>query len=94
MLRKLIICLSALAATASVRADVSIDRLIEDADLREGPIASRDLPGWSPPQKLVVWDTGDLVAALQEEFPGVAFVAAPSVEAARSAAPDADAIIG
>ena len=94
MLRTLITCLTLLAAAPPAYAQVSIERLIEDAGLREGPVASRDLPGWRPPQKLVVRDTGDLVAALQKEFPGVAFVAAPSVEAARSAAPDADAIIG
>jgi phosphoglycerate dehydrogenase-like enzyme len=94
VLRTLIICLTALAVAAPLRAEVSIDRLIEDADLQEGPVASRDLPGWRPPQKLVVRDAGDLVAALQKEFPGVDFVAAPSADAARAAAPDADAIIG
>jgi phosphoglycerate dehydrogenase-like enzyme len=57
-------------------------------------VASRDLPGWRPPQKLVVRDSGELVAALREEFPGVAFVAAPSAEVASAEASDADAIIG
>ncbi|HSM29705.1 MAG TPA: D-2-hydroxyacid dehydrogenase [Woeseiaceae bacterium] len=94
MLRTLIICLTALAAAVPVRADVSIDRLIEDAGLEEGPVASRDLPGWRPPQKLVVRDAGELVAALRDEFPGVVFVAAPSEDAARAEASDADAIIG
>ena len=94
MLRTLITCLTLLAAAPPAYAQFSIERLIEDAGLREGPVASRDLPGWRPPQKLVVRDTGDLVAELQKDFPGVDFVAAPSVEAARSAAPDADAIIG
>lgn len=94
MLRALIICLTALAAVVPARADVSIDRLIEDAGLRENSIASRDLEGWRPPQKLIVRDEGDLVAALQEEFPGVAFVPAPSVDVARAEAGDADAIIG
>ena len=94
MLRTLIICLTALAAAVPVRADVSIERLIEDAGLEEGPVASRDLPGWRPPQKLVVRDSGELVAALREEFPGVAFVAAPSAEVASAEASDADAIIG
>lgn len=94
MLRTLIICLTALAAAVPVRADVSIERLIEDAGLEEGPVASRDLPGWRPPQKLVVRDSGELVAALREEFPGVVFVAAPSAEVASAEASDADAIIG
>jgi len=94
VLRTLIICLTALAAAVPVRADVSIDRLIEDAGLQEGAVASRDLPGWRPPQKLVVRDSGELVAALREEFPGVAFVAAPSAATAIEEASDADAIIG
>jgi phosphoglycerate dehydrogenase-like enzyme len=94
VLRILIICLTVMAGVAPVRADVSIERLIEDAGLREGPVASRDLPGWRPPQKFVVRDSGDLVAALQAEFPGVAFVAAPTAEVAKAEASDADAIIG
>ncbi len=94
MSRILIICLTVLAAATPVRADVSIDRLIEEAGLSEGPVASRDIAGWRPPQKLVVRDAGDLVDALRAEFPGVDFVAAPSVDAATAAAPGADAIIG
>lgn len=94
MSRILTICLTVLAAATPVRADVSIDRLIEDAGLSEGPVVSRDLAGWRPPQKLVVRDAGDLVDALRAEFPGVDFVAAPSADAARAAAPGADAIIG
>jgi len=94
VLRTLIICLTALAAAVPVRADVSIERLIEDAGLEEGRVASRDLPGWRPPQKLVVRDSGELVAALRVEFPGVVFVAAPSAEVASAEASDADAIIG
>ena len=77
-----------------VHADVSIDRLIEDAGLNEGPVASRDLPGWRPPQKLVVRDIGNLVESLRAEFPGVRFVAAPTPADATVKAADADAIIG
>lgn len=94
MFRITIACMIAAAAVAPVRADVSIDRLIEDAGLSEGAVASRDLPGWRPPQKVVVRDTGDFVAALQAEFPGVLFVAAPTPADAAAAARDADAIIG
>ncbi len=94
MLRVLIICLAALAAVVPARADVAIDRLIEEAGLREGPVASRDLRGWRPPQKLIVRDTGGLVAALREEFPDVVFVAARSVDIAMAEAGNADAIIG
>ena len=94
MLRTLIISLAALAVAAPVHAEVSIERLIEDAGLREGPVASRELDGWKPPRKVVVRDNGDLVAELREEFPGVAFVAAPTADVALTEAPGADAIIG
>ena len=94
MLRKLIICLTVLAATAPVSADVAVDRLIEDAGLRDGPVACRDFPGWRPPQKIVVRGGRDLVEALQKEFPDVDFVAAASADAASAAAPGADALIG
>lgn len=94
MLRSLITCLAALGAVMPVRADVAIDRLIEDAGLREGRVASRDLRGWRPPQKFVVRDAGNLVAALQQEFPDVNFIAAPSADIARAEAGGADAVIG
>ena len=51
MLRTLIVFLTVLAAVVPVRAEVSIDRLIEDAGLKEGPVASRDLARWRPPQR-------------------------------------------
>jgi len=94
VLRILIACLGVAIAVAPVRAEVSIGSLIEDAGLREGPVASRDLPGYRTPQKLVVRDIADLVPSLQAEFPGVHFVAAPALSDAVAEAGDADAIIG
>jgi phosphoglycerate dehydrogenase-like enzyme len=94
VLRILFVCLTAAAAVASARAEVSIDRLIEEAGLQEGPVASRDLAGWRSPQKLIVRGGEDLVASLQAEFPAVRFIAAPSVSDAMAEVGDADAIIG
>lgn len=97
VLRVLIVCAAALAAASVIapsRAEVSIDRLIEEAGLREGPAASRDFRGWRPPQKLIVRDAGGLAEMLQEEFPNVRFVAAPTPADARAEAGDADAIVG
>ncbi len=94
MLRTLLVCCAAAAAVAPVRADVSINDLIEEAGLSEGPVASRDLAGWRPPRKLVVRDSGDLVESLQAEFPDVSFVAAPTLSDAVAAVGDADAVIG
>ena len=94
MLRTLFLCLTAAAAVMPARAEVSIERLIEEAGLQEGPVASRDLAGWRSPQKLIVRGGEDLVAPLQAEFPGVRLVAAPSVAEALAEVGDADAIIG
>lgn len=94
MIRTLLVCLAAAAAVAPAHADVSIADLIEEAGLEAGPVASRDLEGWRPPQKLVVRDAGELVASLQAEFPGVRFVAAPTLADAVTEAGDADAVIG
>ncbi len=75
--------------------DPAVQVLIEQIGLRESPIASRDLPGWSPPKKIVVrpFRPGQL-----DEFraiaPGVEFVEVDSMEAAIKEAADAQAIVG
>ena len=35
-------------------ADPAVQALINELGLRESPTASRDLPGWNPPKKIVV----------------------------------------
>lgn len=97
MLRILTSFLAAVALAAVVlptRAEVSIERLIEDAGLSESPVASRDLEGWKPPRKLVVRGSEDMVAPLREEFPGVKFIAAASSDEALAEVGDADALVG
>ena len=97
MLRTVIIYVAAIIAAMAVTsavAEVSIERLIEEAGLQEGPVPSRELEGWRPPQKLVVRDAGGLVAALREDCPSVRFVAASSVADAVAEAGGADAIVG
>ncbi len=86
--------LAAAIVIVPVRAETSIESLIEEVGLREGPVASRDLEGWKPPQKLVIRDAGGLVAMLQEEYPDIRFVAAPSPDVARAEAAGADAVVG
>jgi phosphoglycerate dehydrogenase-like enzyme len=75
-------------------AEVSIDELIAEADLREGPVATRDLDRWEPPGKIIIRGSTDLAAELQRQFPGVEFDSVTSVEKAASAVADADAVIG
>jgi phosphoglycerate dehydrogenase-like enzyme len=83
-----------LLCTPSVQAQVSIDQLIRDAGLQEGPVAVRDIPGWSTPKKILVRGDADLVAELQDIVPGAKFIAFRSDDEAIGQAADADVIIG
>lgn len=82
----------ALTAAAAV-ADVSIDKLIDEAGLSEGPVAARDFEGWRPPKKIVLPDVSELSGQLQSAFPGVEFVVVQSEAEAIEEAADADALI-
>ncbi len=76
-------------------ADPAVQLMIDELGLQESPTASRDLPGWSAPGKIVVrqGSPGDL-----EEYkaiaPGVEFVMVESTEQARLEAVDAQAVLG
>ncbi len=83
-----------LLCTPSVQAQVSIDQLIRDAGLQEGPVAVRDIPGWSTPKKILVRGDADLVAELQDIVPDAEFIAFRSDDEAMVQATDADVIIG
>jgi len=73
----------------------SVQVIIDEMGLRESATASRDLPGWSPPKKVVVRSgpPGQL-AALQAVAPGVEIVIAESMEQARQEAVDAQVVLG
>ena len=76
-------------------ADPAVNDLIIDLGLRESAIASRDLPGWSPPSKIVVgWTRPGSLAEYQAVAPGVEFVMVESVAQARKEAIDAQAVLG
>ena len=75
--------------------DPAVQALISDLGLRESNIASRDMPGWSTPQKIVVrqGEPGAL-ETYQALAPDVEFVMVESVDEARREAVDAQAILG
>ena len=76
-------------------ADLDVQLLIDELGLRESAVASRDLPGWSPPKKIVVRQGRP--GALNEYkalAPEVDFVMVESVEQARIEAVDAQAVLG
>ena len=78
-----------------VAADPAVQALISDLGLRESNIASRDMPGWSAPQKIVVrqGEPGAL-ESYQALAPDVEFVMVESMDEARKEAVDAQAILG
>ena len=93
MSRTAFLCLALVIAFPAL-AEVSIDELIREAGLREGPVASRDLERWQPPTKIVVRGSPRLATSLQSQFPDVDFVTVASIGDARRAVADADAVIG
>ena len=81
--------------TGTYTVDPAVNDLIIDLGLRESAIASRDLPGWSPPRKIVVgWARPGSLAEYQAVAPGVEFVMVESVAQARKEAIDAQAVLG
>ena len=84
----------ALVAAGAARAEVTIEQLIANAQLAEGPVAARELEGWRTPEKIVVRDVLGLVERLQAAHPETQIVGADSSAAAVAQAAGADAIIG
>ena len=77
------------------KTETATEQLIRDRGLRESSFASRDLPGWQPPQKILIsvlpWEK---LSDYQAVAPGVEFIAVENVEEAVKHAPGAQAIIG
>ncbi len=75
--------------------DPAVQVLIEQLGLRESATASRDLPGWSPPKKIIVRaGRPDQVEELRAIAPGVEFIEVDSLEQAVAEAADTQAVLG
>ena len=75
--------------------DPAAQALIEHLGLRESATAARDLPGWNPPKKIVVWPINpDWLPGLQAVAPGVELVVVENREEIIKEAVDAQAVIG
>lgn len=83
-----------LLLAVSTFAEISIDELVRDARIVEGPTAVRELPHWNGARKLMVTRLGDEVDALRPLLPDAEFVVATSEAEAVAMAADVDAIIG
>jgi len=86
---------ASLFGTASSLAEITVEDLISQAGLREGPVAVRDLPRWNGANKiLLVRTSGASEEILQALLPDTELVVASSLSVALSKAADVDAIIG
>lgn len=85
------LALFAVAATA----EISIENLVRDAGLREGPVAVRDMPQWQGARKILVLGVSeDDFALLQAAMPDSELIHAASVDDALGKVSDVDAIVG
>ena len=79
----------------SAKTETATEQMIRERGLRESSVASRDLPGWQPSNKILVsvlpWEK---LSDYQAVAPGVEFIAVENVEEAVKHAPGAQAIIG
>lgn len=89
LLLALVIAWPALAA-----AQATIDELIEQAGLRAGPVAMRDVDGWRRSGKIVVRDVGFDTSALAAEFKDADLVLVTSADEALRQASGAGALVG
>lgn len=79
-----------LLAATPLSAEYTIEQLVDDAGLREGPTAMRDVSSWDPSRVVLVRDIGLELP----DFDGFNVVAVPSLEEALTQAGSAGAIIG
>jgi phosphoglycerate dehydrogenase-like enzyme len=79
-----------LLAATPLSAEYTIDHLVDDAGLREGSTAMRDVPSWDPSRVVVVRDIGFELP----DFDGFNVVVVSSLEEALTQAGSAGAVIG
>jgi phosphoglycerate dehydrogenase-like enzyme len=93
-IRPLLIVLSVLIFSASLRAETPIERLVEQTGIVPGETATRDMPRWRAPRKIIVRDIAGLYEHVQGMAPGVELISVRSEAEAMRHATDADAVLG
>lgn len=89
----LFVLTSCLATQASE--PVTTEAVMAELGLREHSVASRDLPGWEVPRKIVVRTLSLKQAeSLRSALPGIEVVGVQSLEQARAEIADADVLLG
>ncbi len=95
-IKKLIVSTVVILLGVSVvaRAEISIEQLVEQAQIAEGSVAVRDLPRWNGAKKIVIRDMGVDPDALAAVLGDVELVLVRNVSEALPHVGDADAIVG
>ena len=91
---QLLTALLALLAAPFSLADVSIEQLIQQANIAEGPTAVRDLPRYSGAQKILIRDVGLELENIFDADVDVELIIVPTLSDAMRYAGDVDAIVG
>lgn len=86
--------LLSLPAAAHAQNDWSVDEFVATTGVREGPVASRDLPGWSAEPTILMSPRWGFAELLQEAFPAADIVVVNDLPEAMAGAPSANVIIG
>ena len=92
--RMLLLAATFFCIAESSQAEISIEQLVDQAQITESEYSARDLPRWNGVRKILVREMGMGLAGLADAQPGVEFVLVNSVNEALQHAGDADAIIG
>lgn len=74
--------------------DWTVDEFVATTGVREGPVASRDLPGWSARPTILLSPRWGFAESLAEAFPDANIVVANDLAEALAAAPRASVIVG
>lgn len=83
------------ATAGNLHARESVESLIERLELEESAVAARELPGWRPPDRIVVRvDTPERIGWLEPAAPGVELVPVGTESEAAEAVRGADGVIG
>jgi len=80
--------------TEALRAEISIDQLVEQAQITEGQVAVRDLPRWRGARAILIRDDGMDLSGSTANLEDVNVIVVRSVAEAMKYVSDVDAIIG
>ncbi len=89
-----LLVVSLFGVAKALRAEISIEQLVEQAQIKEGETAIRELPRWNGAHKILIRDLGMDLGDLIDGLGDVDIVMARSVPEAMQHVRDVDAIIG